>query len=409
MRAAFGASVACLRASRGGDVARARIVGAHGVVSRASAACAARETNGIGSMRFKSAAHSRSSFARGVAGTRASRPSARYGTVAHAYADADGVGAAFEGDIGAERKHLILVDGLSFVFRAYYGWSARGDGLQNAAGEDTGVLYSYANTICSLLELRPTHLAVCFDAKGKTFRHEMFVEYKANRPPTPEPLLDVIPKVENLVRDMGVPLLRLSGVEADDIIGTMTRRAADDGFHVSIVSPDKDFYQLLSPRVRMLRPSKTNKGDPFEPFTVEDFRVMHDHAIEPKQFVDFLALVGDSSDNIPGVEGVGPKTALPLLERYGDIETILANAATVKGKRARESLLSEKGAASAVLSRRLVEIRQNLTVPSLNEPFLPLDDLRVKPPADGGLAAMRAFERYELANAAERWKRVVRL
>ena len=304
---------------------------------------------------------------------------------------------------------MILVDGLSFVFRAYYGWSARGDGLQNAAGEDTGVLYSYANTICSLLELRPTHLAVCFDAKGKTFRHEMFVEYKANRPPTPEPLLDVIPKVENLVRDMGVPLLRLSGVEADDIIGTMTRRAADDGFHVSIVSPDKDFYQLLSPRVRMLRPSKTNKGDPFEPFTVEDFRVMHDHAIEPKQFVDFLALVGDSSDNIPGVEGVGPKTALPLLERYGDIETVLANAATVKGKRARESLLSEKGAASAVLSRRLVEIRQNLTVPSLNEPFLPLDDLRVKPPADGGLAAMRAFERYELANAAERWKRVVRL
>jgi|TARA_B100001142_G_scaffold268827_1_gene274170 5'-3' exonuclease len=244
------------------------------------------------------------------------------------------------------------------------------------------------------------------DAKGKTFRHEMFVEYKANRPPTPEPLLELIPKVEQLVRDMGVPLLRLSGVEADDIIGTVSRRASDAGFRVSICSPDKDFYQLLGPKTKMLKPSKSSKGDPFDPFTVDDFRAMHNNVIEPEQFIDFLALVGDSADNIPGVEGVGPKTALALLEQYGDIESALANAANVKGKRARESLLSEKGAASAALSRRLVEIRQNLTVPSLNEPLLPLDSLRVRPPADGGAAATRAFERYELDTAFERWRRL---
>ncbi len=308
-------------------------------------------------------------------------------------------------------KHLILVDGLSFIFRAYYGWNSRGggEGLMNAAGENTSVLYSYAHTICSLLEMAPSHLAVCMDAKGKTFRHEMFVEYKANRPPTPEPLLELIPKVEQLVRDMGVPLLRLSGVEADDIIGTVGRRASDEGFSVSICSPDKDFYQLLGSRTRMLKPSKSNKGDPFEAFTVDDFRVMHNNVIEPKQFIDFLALVGDSSDNIPGVEGVGPKTALALLEEYGDIDAALANAEKVKGKRARESLSSEKGAASAALSRRLVEIRQNLTVPSLNEPLLPLESLRVRRPVDGGAAAARAFEHYELETVHERWRRVVRL
>lgn len=306
-----------------------------------------------------------------------------------------------------KKNHLVLVDGMSFVFRAYYGWNARGsgEGLTNAAGEDTSVLYSYANTICSLLELGPTHLAVCMDAKGKTFRHEMFTEYKANRPPTPTGLIETIPKVEQLVRDMGVPLLRLSGLEADDIIGTLTRRAVDADFRVSICSPDKDFYQLLGRDVRMLKPSKTNKGDPFAPFTVDDFRDMYDGILEPKQFVDFLALVGDSSDNIPGVEGVGPKTALALLDAYGDVESTLASASQVKGKRARESLSSEKGAASAMLSRRLVEIRQNLTAPSLNEPLLPLESLRVRPPSDGGAAANAAFDRYELEIVRERYFR----
>lgn len=343
-----------------------------------------------------------------VAGRRARTYAVR---AAAAYAD-DGrelhAGDAATRDGSAEKKnHLVLVDGMSFVFRAYYGWNARGsgEGLTNAAGEDTSVLYSYANTICSLLELGPTHLAVCMDAKGKTFRHEMFTEYKANRPPTPAGLIETIPKVEQLVRDMGVPLLRLSGLEADDIIGTLTRRAVDADFRVSICSPDKDFYQLLGRDVRMLKPSKTNKGDPFAPFTVDDFRDMYDGILEPKQFVDFLALVGDSSDNIPGVEGVGPKTALALLDAYGDVESTLASASQVKGKRARESLSSEKGAASAMLSRRLVEIRQNLTAPSLNEPLLPLESLRVRPPSDGGAAANAAFDRYELETVRERYFR----
>jgi len=386
---------------------------------RASSTCAASAPHACSTTRAASATarcsnrrlhhhHHHDHHRRGAHGASAARVSVDERDVSLSASTSSAAAPAFE--VNPE-KHLILVDGLSFIFRAYYGWNARGggEGLMNAAGENTSVLYSYAHTICSLLEMAPSHLAVCMDAKGKTFRHEMFVEYKANRPPTPEPLLELIPKVEQLVRDMGVPLLRLSGVEADDIIGTVGRRASDEGFSVSICSPDKDFYQLLGPRTRMLKPSKSNKGDPFEAFTVDDFRVMHNNVIEPKQFIDFLALVGDSSDNIPGVEGVGPKTALALLEEYGDIDAALANADKVKGKRARESLLSEKGAASAALSRRLVEIRQNLTVPSLNEPLLPLESLRVRQPVDGGAAAARAFEHYELETVHERWRRIVRL
>ena len=225
----------------------------------------------------------------------------------------------------------------------------------------------------SILELQPTHVAVCFDAKGKTFRHEMFTDYKANRPPTPPELTEIIPAVIEMVRNMGVPLLMTSGVEADDIIGTVARRSVESGLHVTIVSPDKDFFQLLGPRVRQLRPNGKNYdpnktltngeggGDGFGdsshqnlntkglvPYTERDFREEYMN-LDPAQFVDLLAMVGDSSDNIPGVEGIGVKTAPKLLAEYGNIEGAIANAEGIKNKRARESLGSEKGAASAHL------------------------------------------------------------
>ena len=148
---------------------------------------------------------------------------------------------------------------MSLVFRSFYGWRNRaGDPLLNAAGDDVSVLYSVAHAILAMLELAPTHLAVCFDAKGKTFRHEMFADYKANRPPTPPEIAEVIPRCVKMVEDMGVPCLSESGVEADDVIGTIARRAVEAGLHVSIVSPDKDFFQLLGPRVRQLRPNGKN-------------------------------------------------------------------------------------------------------------------------------------------------------
>ena len=156
--------------------------------------------------------------------------------------------------------HVVLMDGMSMIFRSFYGWRNRDTPLLNSKGEDVSVQYSVARAILGVLELEPTHLAVCFDAKGKTFRHEMFTDYKANRPPTPPELKQHIPRVIEMVRNMGVPLLMTSGVEADDIIGTVARRGIESGLHVSVVSPDKDFFQLLGPRVRQLRPNGRN-GD----------------------------------------------------------------------------------------------------------------------------------------------------
>ena len=134
---------------------------------------------------------------------------------------------------------------MSLIFRSFYGWRNRAsEPMLDSSGRDVGVLYSVAHAILAVAELRPTHLAVCFDAKGKTFRHEMFADYKANRPPTPPEIVAVIPEVIEMVRRVGVPGLSASGVEADDVIGTVARRAVERGLHVSIVSPDKDFFQL---------------------------------------------------------------------------------------------------------------------------------------------------------------------
>jgi 5'-3' exonuclease len=362
------------------------------------------------------------------------------------------------------------MDGMSLVFRSFYGWRNRaGDPLVNAAGDDVSVLYSVAHAILAMLELAPTHLAVCFDAKGKTFRHEMFADYKANRPPTPPEIAEVIPRCVKMVEDMGVPCLSESGVEADDVIGTIARRAVEAGLHVSIVSPDKDFFQLLGPRVRQLRPNGKNYvdargggragarddngngdgdgngggdtdggasdargdnaqtkkhteygfGDPTHrnvtgrglvPYTEADFRAEYSD-LDPAQFVDLLAMVGDSSDNVPGVEGIGPKTAPRLLVEYGDIEGAVANAADIKNTRAREGLGSARGAATALLCRSLVKIRTELNVPTLNPPALELRDIQLSngrvPPPDGGAWVGEHLERtLELPNAGERWREI---
>jgi len=323
--------------------------------------------------------------------------------------------------------HIFLVDGMSLIFRAFFGWKNR-EPMLNSAGRDVSILHTFASHLLTLLELRPTHLTVCFDAKGKNFRHEMFSDYKANRPPTPPELIAAIPEVIELVQRMGIPLFQMSGVEADDIIGTIARRSVERGLHVTIVSPDKDFFQLLGPRVRQVRPSGKNFGsgvdnnngggagfgDPLPQtgpkglvaYTEEDFRDEF-LGLDPEQFVDYLALVGDSSDNIPGVEFVGSKTAPKLLDEYGNIEGVLANASTVPNKRVRESLSSKKGADSAHLSRSLVKIRTHLNVPTINEPMLPIDALALRvPPQDGGAAVGAYLEAIELTTAVDRWRAV---
>ena len=344
--------------------------------------------------------------------------------------------------------HVALVDGMSVIFRSYYGWQSRGNPLLDSKGDDISVLYSVAHAVLAVLELDTvTHAAVCLDAKGKTFRHEMFADYKANRPPTPPEIKRAIPEVIAMLTNMDVPVLTLAGVEADDIIGTVARRAVGEcGHRVSVVSPDKDFFQLLGPRVRLLRPngknfaketgattrapSRASLDDAFAdyhepnllgkglvPYTERDFRDEHDD-LDPAQFVDVLAMVGDASDNVPGVEGVGPKTAPKLLKRYGNIEGCVFNARTtndIRNKRVRSNLGSEKGAASALLCRNLVKIRTQLNAPSLRSPALTFEgpgSLSLKhrvPPADEGAAIGEYLERgLELGSAADRWRDLCR-
>ena len=324
---------------------------------------------------------------------------------------------ATKNTVTTAKGHIVLVDGMSFLFRAFYGLQARVDAqkLINSKGEDVGVLHAYAHAMLALLESKPSHFVVCFDSKGKTFRHEMFVDYKANRPPTPVALVELIPKVAELIEAMEISLVKVSGVEADDIIGTLAKRSVDDyGFKVSIASPDKDFCQLLNENVRMLRPG--GAGGQFSAFTLKDFAQTHEDLIVPNQFVDYLALVGDSSDNVPGVEGVGPKTARKLLNKYPNLEALLkaANADYVEGgedafaigigtKKVRDVLKSDKGQKSAMLSRKLVEIRTKLSAPDVN---VDLHSFQVKTPNDLGKKAIDVFEKYELTSALERWKKV---
>ncbi|ATA25898.1 DNA polymerase I [Brenneria goodwinii] len=209
---------------------------------------------------------------------------------------------------------LILVDGSSYLYRAYHAFPP----LTNSAGEPTGAMYGVLNMLRSLLvQYHPTHVAVVFDAKGKTFRDELFESYKAHRPPMPDDLREQIEPLHRMVKAMGLPLLAVSGVEADDVIGTLALQAEKSGVPVLISTGDKDMAQLVTPNVTLINTMNNTILGPQE--------VCDKYGIPPELIIDFLALMGDSSDNIPGVPGVGEKTAQALLQGLGGLDTLYAN------------------------------------------------------------------------------------
>jgi 5'-3' exonuclease len=283
-------------------------------------------------------------------------------------------------------------------------------------------MFGFLSTLLSLLELHPspTHVAVVFDASGKTFRHELFPGYKGQRPDTPEDIRAAVPKLQELLNAMGIVELCVPGVEADDVIGTVAVRSVEAGMAVAIASPDKDFFQLLRPGLILLRPPK--KADAaaavaagaskavkyaLQPYTDDKFRDEW-QGLEPHQFIDLLALMGDASDNVPGVEGIGPKTATSLLLRYGTLDEILHQAGDIiPKKRATAMLATSEGAAAAKLSRQLVEIRVDLDLPPV---VGSLEKFRVRPPRDGGKEALRLLKELEFEMHSTRiqalWKRM---
>lgn len=246
-------------------------------------------------------------------------------------------------------KRLFLIDAYAMIFRGYYALirSPR----VTSTGIDTSAIFGFTNSLIELIRReKPTHLAVVFDVGQASVRTEDFADYKANRSETPEAIKLAIPYIHRILEAMHVPILGLEGYEADDLIGTLSVKAEKEGYEVFMVTPDKDFAQLVTDRVKIYKPGL--KGAEFEILGVEEVKAKYEIE-DPKQVIDFLAMMGDAVDNIPGLEGVGEKTAKKFLKEYGSIENLLANTADLKGK-LKEKV--ENSAERGILSKKLATI-----------------------------------------------------
>ncbi|HDL7647626.1 TPA: DNA polymerase I [Yersinia enterocolitica] len=279
---------------------------------------------------------------------------------------------------------LILVDGSSYLYRAYHAFPP----LTNSKGEPTGAMYGVLNMLRSLLlQYRPSHVAVVFDAKGKTFRDELFAEYKSHRPPMPDDLRAQIEPLHQMVKAMGLPLLVVSGVEADDVIGTLAQEAEKAGHAVLISTGDKDMAQLVTPNITLINTMNNAILGPQE--------VCEKYGVPPELIIDFLALMGDSSDNIPGVPGVGEKTAQALLQGLGGLDSLFSHldkipTLTFRGAKTMSAKL-EQNKDVAYLSYKLATIKTDV------ELDITCDELNVSAPDDEQLHQL--FSRYEF----KRW------
>lgn len=275
---------------------------------------------------------------------------------------------------------LILVDGSSYLYRAYHAFPP----LTNSAGEPTGAMYGVLNMLKSLLtQYKPSHVAVVFDAKGKTFRDELFENYKSHRPPMPDDLRSQIAPLHEMVKAMGLPLLAISGVEADDVIGTLALEAEKQGRSVLISTGDKDMAQLVSPDITLINTMNNTILGPEE--------VEQKFGVPPALIIDYLALMGDSSDNIPGVPGVGEKTAQALLQGLGGLKSIYDNLDKVAdlGFRGAKTMAAklEQNKDVAFLSYQLATIKTDVQLEQS------CDQLTVNEPDIEALQAL--FSRYE--------------
>ncbi|MDF7761752.1 DNA polymerase I [Kosakonia cowanii] len=279
---------------------------------------------------------------------------------------------------------LILVDGSSYLYRAYHAFPP----LTNSVGEPTGAMYGVLNMLRSLLlQYQPTHVAVVFDAKGKTFRDELFEHYKSHRPPMPDDLRAQIEPLHAMVKAMGLPLLAVSGVEADDVIGTLACEADKKGRPVLISTGDKDMAQLVTPNVTLINTMSNTILGPEE--------VVTKYGVPPELIIDFLALMGDSSDNIPGVPGVGEKTAQALLQGLGGLDSLYAAPEKIaelsfRGAKTMAAKL-EQNKEVAYLSYQLATIKTDVPLELTSE------QLEVQQPAIEELVEL--FKRYEF----KRW------
>jgi DNA polymerase-1 len=252
-------------------------------------------------------------------------------------------------DKKAEEKSLFLIDGSALIYRAYFAFIR--NPLINSKGENTSAAFGFVNSLIKIIrDEKPDYIAVVFDTKEPTFRHEMYDEYKATRAKMPDDMIAQLPRIHQVVAALNLPEFAIDGYEADDVIATIARRAAAQGFNVSLVSSDKDLFQLVDERVRMYVPQKGSEP----PVIMDREAVKKKIGVYPEKVIEYMALTGDSSDNVPGIPGIGPKTALSLLEQFGDFEAILDRAEEISAKGVRSKVLENKD--KARLSLKLVTI-----------------------------------------------------
>src|SRR6267378_510223 len=254
-------------------------------------------------------------------------------------------------------RNLYLVDGSGYLFRAYHALPP----MNRLDGVPINAVYGFCRMLVADILDKPEvdHVAMILDAGSVTFRNEIYDKYKANRPDLPEDLIPQFPLIREAARAFNVTVCELEGYEADDLIATYARMAVEAGGTCTIVSSDKDLMQLIRPGVEMLDPIKKMKIGPEA--------VMEKFGVAPDKVVDVQALAGDSTDNVPGVPGIGVKTAAQLINEYGDLETLLARAGEIKQPKRREALLAN--AELARISRKLVELKHDVPTPAEPEAF----------------------------------------
>lgn len=279
---------------------------------------------------------------------------------------------------------VALVDGNNYIYRAFYAIPQ----LTNSRGFPTNAIYGFTNMLLKLLrDLQPDYVIVAFDVKGATMRHEEFADYKANRKPMPDDLIPQIPFIKDVVRGLSITILEKQGVEADDIIGTLAAKAGELGWRTVLVSGDKDLMQLIDENVTMI--------DTMKDKTYDVAAVRERFGVNPDKVTEILGLMGDTSDNIPGVPGIGPKTAQRLIEEYGSVEEVIRNTENLRNVKLRESF--RKNAEQARMSRQLALIRKDIEL-NLN-----WEDARRREPDKEML--LRLFSEFEFSSLLQELKR----
>ena len=248
-----------------------------------------------------------------------------------------------------KKKLFVIIDAMALAYKAYFAFISRP--LSTKKGEPTSAVYGFLTQLLKVLEdHKPDYIAVAFDSKEKTFRHEKYEAYKSSREEMPEDMIPQIDRIKQIIEALKMPVYILPGYEADDIIGTAVKMAEKLGFECLAITPDKDYFQLITDKVKIVRPGKSTD----EVVIYDKQKVTDELGFEPKYMVDYLALVGDSSDDIPGVAGIGPKTAVPLIQKFGTIENIYTNLNKIEKESIRKKL--EASRENAFLSKELATI-----------------------------------------------------